>query len=117
MYLSNMEPAMRPADAFAKMAHREIERVLINDLENRITAVLLTPYPPGIPLLIPANVSIAPSSATCNSPAISIALFRGSRPMCMAWSRVRMGGITWIAWRDDTSSKLAFRCMLIGIRP
>jgi arginine decarboxylase len=55
MYLSNMEPAMRPADAFAKMAHREIERVAINDLENRVTAVLLTPYPPGIPLLIPGE--------------------------------------------------------------
>lgn len=61
MYLSNMEPAMRPADAFAKMAHREIERVAIDDLEGRITAVLLTPYPPGIPLLIPGerfNLSI-----------------------------------------------------------
>ncbi|MDR0736766.1 MAG: arginine/lysine/ornithine decarboxylase, partial [Zoogloeaceae bacterium] len=55
MYLSDMEPAMRPADAFAKMAHREIERVAINDLENRVTAVLLTPYPPGIPLLIPGE--------------------------------------------------------------
>ncbi len=55
MYLSNMEPAMRPADAFAKMAHREIDRVDINDLEGRITSVLLTPYPPGIPLLIPGE--------------------------------------------------------------
>ena len=55
MYLSDMEPAMRPADAFAKMAHREIERVAIDDLEGRITAVLLTPYPPGIPLLIPGE--------------------------------------------------------------
>ena len=55
MYLSNMEPAMRPADAFAKMAHREIERLPISDLEGRITAVLLTPYPPGIPLLIPGE--------------------------------------------------------------
>jgi len=55
MYLSNMVPAMKPADAFAKMAHREIDRVLIDDLENRVTAVLLTPYPPGIPLLIPGE--------------------------------------------------------------
>jgi arginine decarboxylase len=55
MYLSNMVPAMKPADAFAKMAHREIERVAIDDLEGRITAVLLTPYPPGIPLLIPGE--------------------------------------------------------------
>jgi arginine decarboxylase len=55
MYLSNMEPAMRPADAFAMMAHREIDRVEIDDLEGRVTSVLLTPYPPGIPLLIPGE--------------------------------------------------------------
>jgi len=55
MYLSNMVPAMKPSDAFAKMAHGEIERVAIDDLEGRITAVLLTPYPPGIPLLIPGE--------------------------------------------------------------
>ncbi len=55
MYLSNMEPAMKPSDAWAKMAHRETERVAIDDLEGRITAILLTPYPPGIPLLIPGE--------------------------------------------------------------
>ena len=55
MYLSNMVPAMKPTDAFAKMAHRNIDRVPIDDLEGRITAVLLTPYPPGIPLLIPGE--------------------------------------------------------------
>jgi len=55
MYLSDMVPAMRPADAFAKMAHREIERVEIDHLEGRITSILLTPYPPGIPLLIPGE--------------------------------------------------------------
>ncbi|HCK03263.1 MAG TPA: lysine decarboxylase, partial [Methylophilaceae bacterium] len=55
MYLSNMIPAMKPATAFAKMAHKRIERVPIDDLEGRITAVLLTPYPPGIPLLVPGE--------------------------------------------------------------
>ncbi|MBL8470530.1 MAG: arginine/lysine/ornithine decarboxylase [Rhodocyclaceae bacterium] len=55
MYLSNMEPAMKPADAFARMAHREIERVPIDQLEGRVTAMLVTPYPPGIPLLIPGE--------------------------------------------------------------
>ena len=55
MYLSDMVPAMKPADAFAKMAHKEIERVQIDELEDRVTAVLLTPYPPGIPLLIPGE--------------------------------------------------------------
>ncbi len=55
MYLSEMAPAMKPTDAYAKMAHREIERVAIDHLEGRITSILLTPYPPGIPLLIPGE--------------------------------------------------------------
>jgi len=55
MYLSDMIPAMKPSDAFANMAHRKIERVAIDELEGRITAILLTPYPPGIPLLIPGE--------------------------------------------------------------
>ncbi len=55
MYLSPMEPAMKPADAFAKMAHRNIERVPVDELTGRVTSVLLTPYPPGIPLLIPGE--------------------------------------------------------------
>jgi arginine decarboxylase len=55
MYLSDMIPAMKPTDAFSKMAHRDIDRVAIDELEGRVTAVLLTPYPPGIPLLIPGE--------------------------------------------------------------
>ncbi len=55
MYLSDMQPAMKPSDAFAAMAHREIDRVKIDDLEGRVTSVLVTPYPPGIPLLIPGE--------------------------------------------------------------
>ncbi|MDD5329251.1 MAG: arginine/lysine/ornithine decarboxylase [Sulfuricella sp.] len=55
MYLSDMEPAMKPTDAFARMAHREIDRVEIDELAGRVTSVLLTPYPPGIPLLIPGE--------------------------------------------------------------
>jgi len=38
------------------VAHREIERVAIDELEGRITSALLTPYPPGIPLLIPGEI-------------------------------------------------------------
>ncbi len=55
IYLSDMVPALKPSDALAKMAHEEIERVAIDDLEGHITAVLLTPYPPGIPLLVPGE--------------------------------------------------------------
>jgi arginine decarboxylase len=55
MYLSDMQPAMPPAEAWARMAHRKIERVEIDNLEGRVASVLLTPYPPGIPLLIPGE--------------------------------------------------------------
>ena len=55
MYLSDMIPAMKPADAFARIAHRRITHVRIDDLEGRVAATLLTPYPPGIPLLIPGE--------------------------------------------------------------
>jgi arginine/lysine/ornithine decarboxylase len=55
MYLSDLQPAMKPADAFSYIAHRRTERVPIDKLEGRITTSLLTPYPPGIPLLIPGE--------------------------------------------------------------
>ncbi len=55
MYLSDLQPAMKPSEAYARIAHRDTERVPIDALEGRITTSLLTPYPPGIPLLIPGE--------------------------------------------------------------
>jgi len=55
MYLSTMEPAMKPSDAFERLAHRRVDRVPIDELEGRVTTMLVTPYPPGIPLLIPGE--------------------------------------------------------------
>ena len=56
MYLSDLTPAMKPSDAYAHIALRKTERVEIDLLEGRITVGLVTPYPPGIPLLIPGEV-------------------------------------------------------------
>ena len=56
MYLSDLQPAMKPSDAYAHIAQRKTERVEIDHLEGRITVGLVTPYPPGIPLLIPGEV-------------------------------------------------------------
>ena len=56
MYLSDLTPAMKPSDAYAHIARRSTERVPIDQLEGRITTSLVTPYPPGIPLLIPGEV-------------------------------------------------------------
>jgi arginine/lysine/ornithine decarboxylase len=47
---------MTPSDAYSYIAHRKTERVEIDQLEGRITVGLVTPYPPGIPLLIPGEV-------------------------------------------------------------
>ena len=46
---------MKPSDAFACIAHGKTERVEIDRLEGRVSTTLLTPYPPGIPLLIPGE--------------------------------------------------------------
>jgi arginine/lysine/ornithine decarboxylase len=56
VYLSDLAPAMKPSDAYANIAHRTTDRVEIDHLEGRITVGLVTPYPPGIPLLIPGEV-------------------------------------------------------------
>jgi arginine decarboxylase len=56
MYLSDLTPAMKPSDAYAHIALRKTERVEIDKLEGRVTVGLVTPYPPGIPLLIPGEV-------------------------------------------------------------
>ena len=56
MYLSELTPAMIPAEAYACIARRQVERVEIDHLEGRVATSLITPYPPGIPLLIPGEV-------------------------------------------------------------
>jgi ornithine decarboxylase/lysine decarboxylase/arginine decarboxylase len=56
IYLSDLTPALKPSDAYAHIAQRKTERVEIDQLEGRITVGLITPYPPGIPLLVPGEV-------------------------------------------------------------
>jgi arginine decarboxylase len=55
MYTSELVPQMLPADAWAQLTRGNIDRVPADDLTDRTTAVLLTPYPPGIPLLVPGE--------------------------------------------------------------
>ena len=56
IYLTDHHPAMTPTEAFSCIARRKTQRVPIDELEGRITTSLVTPYPPGIPLLIPGEV-------------------------------------------------------------
>lgn len=55
MYTSDLAPSMLPATAWAQLTRRRVDRVPVDELDGRTTAVLLTPYPPGIPLLIPGE--------------------------------------------------------------
>jgi arginine decarboxylase len=55
MYLSEMQPVMKPSDAYECLTHGRVERVPIDELVGRVTTMLVTPYPPGIPLLIPGE--------------------------------------------------------------
>lgn len=55
IYSSEIIPAMTPAEAFSQVARRETVRLPLEALEDQIVASLLTPYPPGIPLLVPGE--------------------------------------------------------------
>jgi len=55
MYTELPEPAMKPADAYDHMVHGRVEPVPIEALKSRVTAVMLVPYPPGIPLIMPGE--------------------------------------------------------------
>ena len=55
MYLSDMQPAMKPPTPSQKW-HTGNRARSNRPTEGRVTSVLLTPYPPGIPLLIPRAV-------------------------------------------------------------
>jgi arginine decarboxylase len=55
MYTALPALAMKPADAYDKLVRGEVEAVPIEALEGRIAAVMLVPYPPGIPLIMPGE--------------------------------------------------------------
>lgn len=49
------EVAMTPAEAYDRMVRGEVEAVPIEQLMGRVAAVMLVPYPPGIPLIMPGE--------------------------------------------------------------
>ena len=46
------KPALTPADAYHRVVAGEVESVPLSELSGRIAAVMLVPYPPGIPILM-----------------------------------------------------------------
>ncbi|MDO5603686.1 MAG: Orn/Lys/Arg decarboxylase N-terminal domain-containing protein [Paracoccus sp. (in: a-proteobacteria)] len=55
MYTELPVPVMKPADAYDRLVHGQVEPVAIDDLKGRVTAVMIVPYPPGIPLIMPGE--------------------------------------------------------------
>ena len=55
MYTTLPEVAMRPADAYDRLVRGRVESVEIDQLIDRTPAVMVAPYPPGIPLIMPGE--------------------------------------------------------------
>jgi arginine decarboxylase len=55
MYTTLPEMALRPADAYDRLVKGKVESVEIDHLMGRTLAVMIVPYPPGIPLIMPGE--------------------------------------------------------------
>jgi arginine decarboxylase len=55
MYTTLPEMAMRPADTYDCLVRGRVESVEIDKLMGRTLAVMVVPYPPGIPLIMPGE--------------------------------------------------------------
>ena len=49
------QPVCKPSQAYDQLVRGEIEAVPLEQLAGRIAAVMLVPYPPGIPLIMPGE--------------------------------------------------------------
>jgi len=49
-------PAMTPAEAYRRMVAGNAEKVRLQDLAGRTAAVMVVPYPPGIPIWMPGEI-------------------------------------------------------------
>jgi arginine decarboxylase len=55
IYTTLPEIAMRPIDAYERLVRGRVESIEIDNLMDRILAVMVVPYPPGIPLIMPGE--------------------------------------------------------------
>jgi arginine decarboxylase len=55
MYTVVPQLLLKPADAYDRLVRGEVEKVPLDCLCGRIAAVMLVPYPPGIPLIMPGE--------------------------------------------------------------
>ena len=55
MYTTLPEMAQRPAETYERLIRGKVESVEIDQLMGRTLAVMIVPYPPGIPLIMPGE--------------------------------------------------------------
>jgi arginine decarboxylase len=55
MYTTLPEMALRPCDAYDRLVKGRVESVEVDHLIGRTLAVMIVPYPPGIPLIMPGE--------------------------------------------------------------
>jgi len=48
-------PVLPPGRAYQLLVRDQVEWVAVDDMGGRVTAVMVVPYPPGIPLLMPGE--------------------------------------------------------------
>jgi len=63
MYVEVPEPVLTPAAAFEHIVADTIEMVAVSELSGRVSAAMVVPYPPGIPVIMPGERFPAADSA------------------------------------------------------
>ncbi len=58
----DFDPVLTPAQAYQKLVRGETEKVPFGEMAGRVAAVMLVPYPPGIPMCMPGERLGDPSS-------------------------------------------------------
>jgi arginine decarboxylase len=58
----DFDPILTPAQTYQKLLRNETEKLRFNEMAGRIAAVMLVPYPPGIPMSMPGERLGGPES-------------------------------------------------------
>ncbi|MDE1161412.1 MAG: Orn/Lys/Arg decarboxylase N-terminal domain-containing protein [Acidobacteriaceae bacterium] len=58
----DFDPVLTPAQTYQKLVRQETERIPFREMAGRIAAVMLVPYPPGIPMSMPGERFGGPKS-------------------------------------------------------
>jgi arginine decarboxylase len=58
----DFDPVLTPAQTYQKLLRNETEKIKFSEMPDRIAAVMLVPYPPGIPMSMPGERLGGPES-------------------------------------------------------